>query len=88
LYPAQSGPYGGLTYASPPKISFHGGNKVYLADEDMDTSDRHDEDTGWVISSRNPLVILRDDGEGGIVEDTPDGDGVADACEDRIRLDP
>jgi hypothetical protein len=32
----------------------------------------------WDI--RHPEVIRWDDGEAGIVEDTPDGDGVADAA--------
>jgi hypothetical protein len=35
----------------------------------------------------DPEVILRDDGEARIIEDTPDGNGVTDACEGGSRLD-
>jgi hypothetical protein len=54
----------------------------------MDISDRNDGESSRVFSSRHPEVIRWDDGEAGIVEDVPDGDGVADACEGGSRLDP
>jgi hypothetical protein len=44
--------------------------------------------TSRVFSSRHPEVIRWDDGEAGIVEDAPDGDGVADAYKGGSRLDP
>jgi hypothetical protein len=53
----------------------------------MYISDRNDGESSGVFSSRIPEVIRWDDGEAGIVEDTPDGDGVADACEGGSRLD-
>jgi hypothetical protein len=54
----------------------------------VDVSDRNDGKSGRVFSSRHPEVIRWDDGEARIVEDTPDGDGVADACEGGFLLDP
>jgi hypothetical protein len=54
----------------------------------MDISDRNNSESGGVFSSRHPEVIRWDDGEAKIVEDAPDGDGVADAYEGGSRLDP
>jgi hypothetical protein len=54
----------------------------------MDISDRNDGESSRVFSSRHPKVIRWDDGESRIIEDAPDGDGVADACEGRSHLDP
>jgi hypothetical protein len=54
----------------------------------MDISDQNDGESSGVFSRWHPEVIRWDDGEAGIVEDAPDGDGVADACEGRSRLDP
>jgi hypothetical protein len=54
----------------------------------MNIFDWNDGDTSRVLSSRNPEVIPQDDGEAGIIEDTPDSDGVADAYEGGSRLDP
>jgi hypothetical protein len=54
----------------------------------MYISVRNDDESSRVFSSRHPEVIRWDDGEAGIVEDMPDGDGVADACEGGSRLDP
>jgi hypothetical protein len=54
---------------------------VSLTAEDMNISDQDDEDAGRVFSSRNLEVILAGDGKARIIEDAPDGDGVADACE-------
>jgi hypothetical protein len=54
----------------------------------VDISNRNDGKSGRVFSSRHPEVIRWDDGEAGIIEDTSDGDGVADACEGGSRLDP
>jgi hypothetical protein len=54
----------------------------------VDVSDRNDAESRRVFFSRHPEVIRWDDEEAGIVEDTPDGDGVADACEGGSRLDP
>jgi hypothetical protein len=54
----------------------------------MDISDRNDGESSGVFSSRYPDVIRWDDGEARIIEDVPDGDGVADACEGASRLDP
>jgi hypothetical protein len=62
--------------------------KIRFSDEDVDVSDRNDGKSGRVFSSRHPEVIRWDDGKAGIVEDTPDGDGVADACEGVSRQDP
>jgi hypothetical protein len=71
----------------PPEIGFRGGGKVRLSDEDVDVSDWNNGKSSRVFSSRHPEVIRWDDGEAGIVEDTPDGDGIADACEGGSRLD-
>jgi hypothetical protein len=87
-YPARSGPFGGFSHTNPPEIGFRGGGKVRVSNEDVDVSDRNDGKSGRVFSSRHPEVIHWDDREAGIVEDTPDGDGVADACEGGSRLDP
>jgi hypothetical protein len=54
----------------------------------MDVSDRNDGESSRVFSSQHPEVIRWDDGEARIVEDAPDGDGVADACKGGSRLDP
>jgi hypothetical protein len=54
----------------------------------MDISNQDDGESSRVFSSRYPEVIYWDDGEARIVEDTPDGDSVADACKGRSRLDP
>jgi hypothetical protein len=54
----------------------------------VDVSDRNDGKSSRVFSSRHLEVIHWDDGEAGIIEDTPDSDGVADACEGGSRLDP
>jgi hypothetical protein len=54
----------------------------------MDISDWNNSELSRVFSSQHPEVICWDDGEDGIVEDAPDGDGVADACEGGSRLDP
>jgi hypothetical protein len=54
----------------------------------MDISDRNDGESSRVFSSRHPEVIRWDDGEARIVEDAPNGDGVADAYEGESRLDP
>jgi hypothetical protein len=54
----------------------------------MDISNRNDGESSRVFSSRHPKVIRWDDGEARIVEDAPDGDGVADACKGGSRLDP
>jgi hypothetical protein len=54
----------------------------------VDVSDWNDGESGRVFSSRYPEVIRWNDGEVGIVEDTSDGDGVADACEGGSHLDP
>jgi hypothetical protein len=54
----------------------------------MDISDRNDGESSGVFSSRHPEVIRWYDGEAGIIEDAPDGDGVADACKGGSRLDP
>jgi hypothetical protein len=54
----------------------------------VDVSDRNDGKSGRVFSSRHLEVIRWDDGEAGIIEDAPDGDGVADAWVGRSRLDP
>jgi hypothetical protein len=54
----------------------------------MDVSDQNDGESSRVFSSRHPEVIRWDDGEAGIVEDMPYGDGVADSCEGGSRLDP
>jgi hypothetical protein len=54
----------------------------------MNIFDRNDGELSGVFSSRHPEVIRWDDGEAGIVEDAPDGDGVADACKGGSRLDP
>jgi hypothetical protein len=53
----------------------------------MDISDQNDGESSGVFSSRHPEVIRWDDGEVGIVEDAPDGDGIADACKGRSHLD-
>jgi hypothetical protein len=54
----------------------------------MNMSDQNDGESSGVFSSRHPEVIRWEDGEAGIIEDTPDGDGVADACKGESRLDP
>jgi hypothetical protein len=54
----------------------------------MDISDQNDGESSGVFSSRHPEVIRWDDGEAGIIEDAPDGDGVANACEGGSHLDP
>jgi hypothetical protein len=54
----------------------------------VDVSDQNDGKSGRVFSSRHPEVIRWDDREAGIIEDAPDEDGVADACEGGSRLDP
>jgi hypothetical protein len=54
----------------------------------VDVSDRNAGESSSVFSSRHPEVIRWDDGEAGITEDTPDGDGVADTSEGGSRLDP
>jgi hypothetical protein len=54
----------------------------------MDVSDWNDGESSRVYSSRHLEVICWDDGEARIVEDMPDGDGVADACEGGSHLDP
>jgi hypothetical protein len=54
----------------------------------MDISNRNDGESSRVFSSWHPEVIRSDDGEAGIAEDAPDGDGVADACKGGSRLDP
>jgi hypothetical protein len=54
----------------------------------VDVSDRNDGKSSRVFSSQHPEVIRWDDGETGIVEDAPDGDSVADACEGGSHLDP
>jgi hypothetical protein len=54
----------------------------------VDVSDRKAGESSRVLSSRHLEVIRWDDGEAGITEDTPDGDGVADASEGGSRLDP
>jgi hypothetical protein len=54
----------------------------------VDVSDRNDGKSSRVFSSWHLEIIRWDDGEAGIVEDTPDGDGVTDACEGGSRLDP
>jgi hypothetical protein len=54
----------------------------------MDATDRDDGETGWVYRSRNPALIIGDDGEVAGIEDPADGDGVADACEGGFRPDP
>jgi hypothetical protein len=47
----------------------------------VDVSNRKDGELSRVFSSRHPDVIRWDDGEARIVEDAPDGDGVADASD-------
>jgi hypothetical protein len=54
----------------------------------VDVSDWNNGKPSRVFSSRHPDVIRWDDGEAGIVKDTPDGDGIADAYEGGSRLDP
>jgi hypothetical protein len=54
----------------------------------MDISDRNDGESSGVFSSRHLEVIRWDDGEAEIVEDAPDGGGVADACKGGSRLIP
>jgi hypothetical protein len=54
----------------------------------MDISDRNDGESSGVFSSQHLEVIRWDNGEAGIIEDAPDGDGVADACKGGSRLDP
>jgi hypothetical protein len=61
--------YGGFDHADPPEIGFHSGGRVCLSNEDLNISDRNNEDAGRVFSSQNPEVILRDDGEARIIED-------------------
>jgi hypothetical protein len=80
--------YGGFDHANPPKIGFSSSGRACVTNEDVDISDRDDEDAARVFSNRNPEVILWDDGEARIVEDAPDGDGIADACKSESRLDP
>jgi hypothetical protein len=87
-YPAQKQPVWRFDQTNPPEIGFHGGGRVCLSDEVVDVSDWNDRQLGRVFSSRHPEVISWDDGEARIVEDTPEGDGVSDACEGRSRLDP
>jgi hypothetical protein len=84
----EGGPYGGFDHIDPPEIGFHGGGRVCLSDEDVNISDRDDGDSGRVFSSRHPEVIRWDNREARIIEDAPDGDGVADAYEGGSRLDP
>jgi hypothetical protein len=79
---------GGFSHTNPPEIGFRGGGKVRLSDEDVDVSNQNDGKSIRVFSSWHPEVIRWDDGEARIIEDTPDGDGVADACEGGSRLDP
>jgi hypothetical protein len=78
----------GSSHTNPLEIGFRGGGRVRLSNEDVDVSDRNDSKLSRVFSSRHLEVILWDNGEAGIVEDAPDGDGVADACEGGSRLDP
>jgi hypothetical protein len=85
---SKSGPYGGSDHANPQEIGVCGGGRACLFNEDMNISDRNDRDRGRVVSSRNLEVILRDDGEARIIEDAPNGDGVADAYEGGSCLDP
>jgi hypothetical protein len=54
----------------------------------VDVSDRNDDESSRVFSSRHLEFIRWDDGEARIIVDTPDGDGVADTCEGGSRLDP
>jgi hypothetical protein len=82
------GPYGSFSHTDPPKIGFRGGGRVNLSDEDVDVSDRNDGESSRVFSTRHLEVIRWDDGEAGIIEDTPNGDGVADASEGGSCLDP
>jgi hypothetical protein len=48
---------------NPLEIGFHGGGRVSLSNEDMNISDWDNKDSGRVLSSLNPEVILRDDRE-------------------------
>ena len=59
-----------------------------FADEDVNAADRNDGAAIGANSSRNPKLVVGDDREVSGVEDAPDGDGVADACEGGSRLDP
>jgi hypothetical protein len=54
----------------------------------VDVSDQNDGELGWVFSRRHPEVIRWEDGEAGIIGDTPNGDSVADACKGGSHLDP
>jgi hypothetical protein len=54
----------------------------------VDAPDRNDGESSRVFSSWHPEVVRWDDGEAKIIEDTPDGDGVADANKGGSCLDP
>jgi hypothetical protein len=54
----------------------------------MDISDRNDGESSGVFFSRHPEVIHWDNGEAEIIEDAPDGDGVAHAYKGGSLLDP
>jgi hypothetical protein len=54
----------------------------------VDVSNRNDGESSSVFSSRHIEVIRWDDGKAGIIEDTPNDNGVADAYEGGSRLDP
>jgi hypothetical protein len=84
---SKGGLFGGFSHTNPSEIGFRGGGGVRLSDEDVDVSDQNDDKSSRVFSSRHPEVIRWDDGEAGIIEDTPDGDGVAYDCEGGSRLD-
>ena len=61
---------------------------VGFADEDVDAADRDDGAAIGTYLSRNPELVVRDDRAVAGIEDAPDGDGVADACEGGSCLDP
>jgi hypothetical protein len=84
----KSGLFGGFSHTNPSEIGFRSGGKVRFSDEDVDVSNRNDSKSGRLFSSRHPEVIRWDDGEARIIEDMPDANGVADACEGGSRLDP
>jgi hypothetical protein len=84
----ESSPFGGFSHTNSPEIGFRGRGKVRFSHEDVDVSNRNNGKLGRVFSSWHPEVIRWDNGEAEIIEDTPDGDGVADAYEGGSFLDP
>jgi hypothetical protein len=51
-----------------------------FADENVNSAEGDDRIVDRVVLGRNPTLVVGDDGDVASIEDTPDGDGVTDAC--------